>query len=418
MKSDQRAPLRVHKPSREEDNYIRNGVAFLNMTFPLCSNIFYGEMDLKYTHDVPWAATDSHDIFFNARACMAAGWDVEEVAFVIAHEGFHYILADLIQAMGWRAMGYVIIDNHGGTLPYVHSIMNRAQDYRINAMLIEGKVGRMPKIGLYDPAISLVGMESCIEIYAKLYHKYGEGGLGDGFDIHIEPTDEMVKEEQGMGSIRRAQAIAAAVQAAEASGMGTLPSAIRRMIGEILDPKVKWQDHLKATMQRAAGEPRHDWSKVNKRLISRPERIVFARKSNYGCGAVVVGWDTSGSTHSFQDIFFSEMAGIVADLNPTELIVIRCDAAVHNVDRLEDPTDLNDYRKQVNDDGVGGGGGTRFEPVFQYIKDNHIEPDMVVYLTDTMGSFPKEEPSYPVIWASILRGRKVPFGHLVEIETD
>ena len=41
---------------------------------------------------------------------------------------------------------------------------------------------------------------------------------------------------------------------------------------------------------------------------------------------------------------------------------------------------------------------------------------MVVYLTDTYGVFPSSEPSYPVIWASIINNPTVPFGHVVEIK--
>ena len=390
------------------------------MTAAFWANIFYAEMNLVYSKAIPLAATDSHNIYVNPPAMQALGWDVEHVAFVNAHEVLHYTLADLIQSEGWKELGHVIIDNHGGTLPYDHQLMNAAMDYRINAILIDGKIGKMPKQGLYDPKISAIGMESCVEIYAKLYKQaiFNPQPAPGGFDEHLEPSQEDIDEEaSGIGEAKRGMAIAAAIQAAEAAGMGDLPAGLKRLVGEILEPKVRWQEHLKAQMQRAAGEPNHNWSQPNKRLISRPkgQRVFFARRSKYGCGTVVVGWDTSGSTFACQDTFFAEMAGIVADLNPAELIVIRCDAAIHGVDNLEQPEDLNDFRSQVNAEGIGGGGGTRFEPVFDHIREHHLEPDMLVYLTDTYGSFPKDEPSYPVIWATI-GGTHVPWGHVVEIK--
>jgi hypothetical protein len=46
------------------------------------------------------------------------------------------------------------------------------------------------------------------------------------------------------------------------------------------------------------------------------------------------------------------------------------------------------------------------------------EVDVLVYLTDAEGTFPKEEPPYQVIWA-VLKGHntsKIPFGHIVEVE--
>ena len=422
--------LRCFKPTREQERISDDGLSFLNMTAVFWSTILYRELPIKHTHDVPLAATDSHYIYVNVDEMKELKWTVENVAFVQAHEVLHYLLGDLVQSCGWRELGYVIVDNHGTQIPYDHDLMGKAMDYRSNAMLIDAKVGTMPEVGLFDPDISAKGEESCIELYHKLWQMQQSqpqpkpgltvpGKGKPGFDIHMDVPPEDIKDEaQGTAPVRRALAIAAALQAAEAQGMGDLPAGLKRLIGEILHPKVKWQDLLKAAMQRSSGEPGHDWSKLDRRLISRPERIAFARKSKYGCGTCVVGWDTSGSTHEFKDAFFAEMAGIVADLNPAELIVIRCDSNIHGVDTLEQPEDLNDYRNTINEDGIGGGGGTSFVPFFDWIKENGIEPDMLVVLTDTLGRFPTDIPSYPVIWASVLKGRKVPFGQLIEVDLD
>jgi predicted metal-dependent peptidase len=69
--------------------------------------------------------------------------------------------------------------------------------------------------------------------------------------------------------------------------------------------------------------------------------------------------------------------------------------------------------------GASGGGGTSFIPPFEWIKANDDEEkiDAAVYLTDLMGSFPREAPPYPVIWCTILPG-EVPFGDVVNIPSD
>lgn len=420
-----RAYIPTYKPGREDERYIRDGLAFLTMTAPFWSHILYSEMAIVYSHDIPYAATDAHYIFVNPDGMREAEMGIEEVAFVLAHEVCHYMFGDLLLGMVWRDQGHVMVSG-GKTLPYSHDIMGAAMDFRINAALIQGKVGKFPKIGLYDKSLSEKGMEGAVEIYEKLWKAAGGGGGGKGagtgkggFDEHVEPGQEEQRAERGNGPAKRTQAIAAAVQAAQAAGKGNLPDAIKNVIGEILNPKVRWQDHLRASMQRAQGEPRHDWSKVNKRLISRPShKIVFARKGNYGCGTLVVGYDTSGSVNNpeMMQRFFSEMNGIVQELAPKELIVMFCDTEVHRMDQLDEVEDLLAYREAVNDSGgTGGGGGTSFVPVFEEIKRLHLEPDMVVYLTDMLGTFPGEEPSYPVIWASILK-REAPFGHVVHVE--
>ena len=62
-----------------------------------------------------------------------------------------------------------------------------------------------------------------------------------------------------------------------------------------------------------------------------------------------------------------------------------------------------------------GGGGTDFRPVFDYIKNNSINPACMLYLTDMYGSFPQEAPQYPVLWCatSDIRG---PFGDTLRIK--
>jgi predicted metal-dependent peptidase len=43
---------------------------------------------------------------------------------------------------------------------------------------------------------------------------------------------------------------------------------------------------------------------------------------------------------------------------------------------------------------------------------------MLIYFTDTFGTFPEREPEYPVIWAvyeSAAKAARVPFGEVVII---
>ena len=418
--TSERAPLRAYKPTRAQLVKSEDAEAFTSMTAPFFSHILYSELATRFTLDVPWAATDGHSLFENPEGIEAEGWGIEERAFVKCHEIMHYVRGDMVVAVKWRQDKVVFTGTR--TLPYLPKLMNVAADYLINAALIKGRIGKMPMkngkpFGLFDPAISAEGMEDMVVIYDRLYDKYA-GQEPEGFDEHFEPSDADQEVEARIGKTRREQVIAAAAQAQDASGAGDLPGAIKQLIDEVLDPKVHWAEHLRASMSRSAGEPRPNPRSINKKMIARPigGRIVAAARSKYGCGTVVVGWDTSGSVIKHQSAFFAEMSGIVADLNPERLIVIRCDAKVHDVDELDQPQDLTELRQEINAKGIGGGGGTRFAPVFEWIKDNNVEPDMLVYLTDLEGSFPQQEPSYPTIWANIKPGKRAPFGTIVEIE--
>jgi predicted metal-dependent peptidase len=125
----------------------------------------------------------------------------------------------------------------------------------------------------------------------------------------------------------------------------------------------------------------------------------------------VVAVDTSGSiTDKELNIFMPEIAGILQDVRPKRLVVMWCDAKVHRVDEVEEPSDVAELRAK----GAPGGGGTNFIPVFKEIEDMGLEPDALVYLTDGIGTFPEKAPSYMVVWGSI-HDTKYPFGDVIDV---
>ena len=90
-----------------------------------------------------------------------------------------------------------------------------------------------------------------------------------------------------------------------------------------------------------------------------------------------------------------------------------CDAAIHQIDEIEDAADL----MRIKCRGVKGGGGTSCDPVFAWIDQNaHEAPDAMVCFTDGYVTFPKNAPTYPVIWASTT-DVKYPWGEVVRIKT-
>lgn len=424
------APARLITPSREVEKRYSDALAYLVFKWPLFAQMIYSGMEIAYTEEpgIPIAATDSHTIFINPEGFVQAGiTDTLEIVFVLAHEVGHRFFNDLVVAVVWRKTGQVVCPG-GVVLPYYDALMNMAMDYRINAMLVDAHLGRMPKVGLYDPAISKAGMESCAEIYQKLWQKMpkgpggqpgnkpgtgtGKGGHG-GFDVHIQPSDQQIKKDAG----KREQEIVAAAQLAERTNPGSVPGALARIVGEIVHPKVAWQDHLRASMTRKAGTPKLDWRYRNRRLAGREPPQYFAKVGHKGAGTIVLGADNSGSIGNKEiNVFAGEMSGIVAALNPERLIIYWCDAAITRTYVLDEPTDLVPLFAEWKSKGVGGGGGTDFNPVFEAVDKLNEPIDMLVYFTDGIGSFPAREPHYPVIWASIHKPSKYPFGEVVDVE--
>lgn len=417
-------PCEINK--QQEDLWNKTRVALV-WYCPAFSHIFYTMLDKAgskhiavFTKDVPIAATDGKCLMLNPDTFFK--YNLNERLFIVAHEIAHCIFNHCTQMYQFAMRGKVpYVD--GVELPYNQQLMNIAADLVINDMLIESKIGQYNKDWLHDPKMATMN-DSALDAYRKLYEdlkKKGKikeievSGLGNGqggFDEHMKPGTSEGKDA-GQASQERNESewktqIAAAYNTAKAQGK--LPASLERLFGEILNPQVDWREKIQALFARKVGSGSYDWRRADRRLIVRD--IYSPGRSGFGAGTVVVGVDTSGSIGPKElDMFMAEMAGILEDVRPKRLCIVWCDAKVHRTDEAEDPQDLNTIRAK----GAPGGGGTAFEPVFDWIAQQNISPDALVYLTDGMGSFPKEAPDYSVIWGNIHKGSQYPFGDVVDI---
>jgi predicted metal-dependent peptidase len=359
-----------------------------------------------YTRDVPVAATDGSWVFLNPDTFLTRS--LGERVFILAHEVTHAMFGHPEFAYGCKVRGEVRYSD-GKVLPYNDKAMNVAMDYFINAMLADCGIGTVPKDALLDKRFTTD--MSVIDIYRKIYKDQQQPD--GGFDEHLEPGTGDGKAPAQAAQDRNDQVWKTEVAAAMASAkaQGNLPAALERAMGEILEPKVDWQDHIRALFARKIGSGSNDWRRPDRRLITRKHRIVSPGRSGYGCDTIVVGVDTSGSIGpKTLEHFFGEMSGILEDLRPRQLHVVWCDAKVHRADTLEDSGDLQALRSKK----APGGGGTSFIPVFDWVFEQRIVPDCLVYLTDGLGVFP-QEPKYPVIWGNIYEAAKYPWGEVVNI---
>jgi predicted metal-dependent peptidase len=382
---------------------------------PAFSHIFYTMMDnagskhvALFTKDIPIAATDGVNLLLNPDTFFE--YNLSERIFACAHEIMHCVWDHCGLMHRFISRGKVTYPD-GTELPYDQKTMNIATDLIINDMLIEAKVGSFNKDWLHDKSLA-TSMDSAIDAYKKVYK--ANPPKGKGFDVHLAPGTSQGKDPGSAAAARNdaqwKSNVAAAVNAARA--MGKLPAAMDRVLGEILDPKVDWKEHIAALFARKIGSGSYNWRRADRVLIVRD--IYAPGRSGFGAGTVVVAADTSGSIGAKElDMFFAEISGILEEIRPKRLVIMWCDAVVNRVDEAEEAQDLNTIRAK----GAVGGGGTSFVPVFEEINKMGLEPDALVYLTDGYGTFPKLQPSYPVIWGSITPkgGVAYPFGDVVEV---
>ena len=84
---------------------------------------------------------------------------------------------------------------------------------------------------------------------------------------------------------------------------------------------------------------------------------------------------------------------------------------MQTVERFEQGDDITAIK-------LGGRGGTRVTPVFDYIEDNDMPCDNFVYLSDMeVDDFP-DAPDYPVMWVSTGSrfAEQPPFGEIATLE--
>lgn len=386
--------------------------AFSHILFSML-NPERGELAAIFTDQIPIAATDGSNLILNPAKFF--DFTLDERIFIVAHEILHCILNHCTLSYHMSRAGKVKYPD-GSSVPYDQELMNIAMDLVINDTLIHDKIGSFPKVGVHDPKLATRD-DAFTDAYKKVYKKAEEngGGAGNlpgnngGFDQHLQPGAGQGKDP-GQATQQRSQAewdTAVAGALAVAKAQGKLPAGLERLLSEMVDPAVSWQDHIRGFFARKVGGGGFDWRKPDKRLI---QRDVFApRRAGNGCGPVVVAIDTSGSIGQNEiNHFFAEMRGILDDVQPEMIYVVWCDAKVHKVDEIDDSSDI-DSLKPV------GGGGTDFRPVFEWVEQNDVRPDALVYLTDMFGCFPDAPPVYPVVWGDIYGRCKAPFGDVVSV---
>ena len=174
-------------------------------------------------------------------------------------------------------------------------------------------------------------------------------------------------------------------------GIGNVPGCVEELLDSLKPPSQDWREILGDYVTKCHAEQRR-WHPSSRRHIWRGVYLPSIRSERLNA---VVAIDTSGSTCAYVERFFSEMLGIVQSVcSQYEITLIECDYGIQNVQQLTELSPAVKNKKWK----VHGLGGTDFHPVFDYVKDNNLTPDVMVFFTDGWGAAPDDAPDYPVIW--------------------
>lgn len=345
----------------------------------------------------PTAATDGKTMWFDEGFFMKLTFP--ERVFVTCHEIAHVMWLHMARAKKYEDTG---IDGK----PFDHGRWNRAGDYVINDMLVNCQIGKMPANCLHKPR-DYTSQMMADEVYRLLEDDPNDGdgpGEGEGgtIDHHIPAPGQSTEAEMK-------RVIASAADAAKAQG--SLPADLERFVEQVLDPKVEWTEYLRKSMQKVAGREATTWTRPHRRRLVT-QGVIMPSYTGFAAGHIVFAVDTSGSMSQKEMAQgLGECDAILLDCTPKEVTLLGCDARINSEFTLYPGDSLAD-----NPPPLGGGGGTAFEPVFDWIEEHNIRPDCLVYFTDMYGSFPDVPPSYHVIWCSTSEVDEAPFGEVINVE--
>jgi len=341
---------------------------------------FFGNLAtrLKLVNADEWcgtAATDGRNFYYNSRFIDLL--KPKEVEFLFGHEVLH-----------------CVYDHFGRRGDRDPMLFNVANDYAVNGDLKKHRVGEFITSVpcLYD---SKYEGKSSEEIYDDLYENAEKINLSDLIDKLLDDhmdgegnsdSDEDGDEKDGRGKKPKLSAeerqkirdeIKEAVMAAAAAsdGAGNLPAGVRRIIQDMTAPKMNWRELLRMQLESTIKSD-YTWMRASRRGWhmdavmpgQRPDELID----------VAIGIDASGSIDErmLRD-FLAETQGIMDQFQSYRIHIFTFDTRVYN------PAQYNsDNLDTMCDYEVSGGGGTDFDAIFEYLKQEQIEPKRLVVFTD------------------------------------
>jgi predicted metal-dependent peptidase len=319
------------------------------------------------------AATDGLKFYYNSRFIMML--KPKEVEFLVGHEVLH-----------------VVYDHMGRRGTRDPQIWNIADDYAVNADLKRHKVGEFIKTvpclyeqkydgkaaeEIYDDLMKNVQKISIEDLVDQMIddHMDGEDGESDGDGDQEgkgKGRPKMSAEERERVRQEVKQAIINAAQSAEA---GTLPKGVERLVRQHTNPVMPWRELIQTNLTSAIRSD-YSWMRPSRRGWHM-DAIMPGMNPGEEID-VVVSIDMSGSISNSQaQAFLGEIGGMMDSFDGYKVHVFCFDTETYN------PKDFSSENMDLIEDYEPmGGGGTDFDCIFRYLKENAIDPKRLIVFTD------------------------------------
>jgi predicted metal-dependent peptidase len=338
---------------------------------------FFGNLAtrLKLVNADEWcgtAATDGRHFYYNSRFVNMLR--PKEVEFLFGHEVLH-----------------CVYDHFGRRAERDPQIWNIANDFCVNADLKKHNVGEfitsvpclydrkydgMSSEEIYDDLMKNVQKISLQDLVDKLLDEHLDGqGDADGEGKEGESKGRPQLSEAEKQQIRDEIKEAMLAAAATVDGAGNLPAGVKRLIQDLTEPKMNWRELLRMQLESTIKSD-YTWMRASRKGWHMD--AVMPGQSREPMIDIAVALDASGSiSESMLKDFLGEIQGIMDSFPAYRIHVVTFDTEAYNPAQYD-----SDNLDSICDYEVTGGGGTDFDCVYQYLKNNEIEPKRLIMFTD------------------------------------
>lgn len=389
----------------------------------LAGVLMIGERDVVDDPSIPTACTNGRDEFYGRE--FLSKLNDAELRFLVLHEVYHKLFRHLTT---WKHL--YMQDAH---------LANVACDYVINLKIVDDNyadgfatmTGELVN-GCYDR--KYVGMDTA-QVYNLLRKDQPQGGGRSGGDG--DPEDGDGTPEDGSGSLPNGHEpfdahdwdgaqemtadeqrdLAREIDEAVRQGAlvaGKMGSGGDRGLEELLEPQVDWREVLREFVQTTCtGSDYSTYRRPNRRYLS--SGIYMPSGVSEKVGELVVAIDTSGSIQQPEvTAFLSEVKAICDTVRPDKVRLLYWDTTVCG----DETYDTHELETLIQSTKIKGGGGTDVDCVTEYIREESINAQAAIVLTDGDLYGGWGQWTMPVLWCVIDNKHKVPdVGKCVHIKS-
>jgi predicted metal-dependent peptidase len=335
----------------------------------------------------PTAATDGRHFFYNIK--FIDSLTPRETEFLFGHEVLHNVFEHMLLRTEGRNP----------------DIWNIACDYAVNQILVDHRIGEMPKgkkgenKGFQDDKYRDWASEKIYDELMKQVkkNKINLKKLGQLLDEHIDwgkgqgdgKGEGKDKNKDGQGQGQNGKPVytkeelkkikdeikEAMMTAAQSTGAGNLPGSIQRMISDLTEPKLNWREIIQ---QQILSTMKSDYTFMKPSRRSWHMDAVLPGMINTDSIDICLAIDASGSISEQQcRDFLSEIRGIMEQYKDFKIHLWSFDTKVFNP-KIFTPDNMDELTDYV----IGSGGGTDFMCNWDFMKEEGIEPKKFIMFTD------------------------------------